>query len=69
MIKTAIVEDEEPAFQTLKEYLEDYASPDTKTAGEKLISQELKTFKNLKTAEDVSSKLDKIHAGERDFRY
>ena len=57
------------ALLTLKEYLEDYAGDATKAAGEKLIANELKTFKDEKIAEDVSVKLDKIHTGERDFRY
>ena len=54
---------------TLKEYLEDYASNETKTAGEKLIAKELANFENRKTANDVQSKLELIHSGQRDFRY
>lgn len=57
------------ALLTLKEYLEDYASPETKAAGEKLINKELKLFENKNTSKDVAGKLEKIHAGERDFRY
>ena len=57
------------ALLTLKEYLEDYASPETKSAGEKLISEELQKFENQNTVNDVSLKLEKIHSGERDFRY
>ena len=57
------------ALLTLKEYLEDYASPETKAAGEKLILNELRKFENKNTAQDVTVKLEKIHAGERDFRY
>jgi len=57
------------ALLTLKEYLEDYASPETKAAGEKLIEKELELFENKNTSKDVSEKLEKIHAGERDFRY
>ena len=57
------------ALLTLKEYLEDYASPETKAVGEKLIARELNTFENQKVAEDVAGKLEKIHSGERDFRY
>ena len=57
------------ALLTLKEYLEDYASAETKAVGEKLIARELNTFENQKVAEDVAGKLEKIHSGERDFRY
>ena len=57
------------ALLTLKEYLEDYASDETKIAGENLISKELELFENKKMAEDVSSKLKLIHSGKRDFRY
>ena len=54
---------------TLKEYLEDYASPETKAAGEKLIQKELIQFQDNKLEEDLEQKLVKIHEGERDFRY
>ena len=57
------------ALMTLKEYLEDYASPETKTAGEKLIQKELVNFDNDKLATDLKQNLLKIHEGERDFRY
>lgn len=57
------------ALMTLKEYLEDYASPETKMAGEKLIQKELVRFKDNKLEEDLEQKLVKIHEGERDFRY
>ena len=57
------------ALMTLKEYLEDYASPETKAAGEKLIQKELIQFQDNKLEEDLEQKLVKIHEGERDFRY
>lgn len=57
------------ALMTLKEYLEDYASPETKIAGEKLIQKELVNFDNDKLATDLKQNLLKIHEGERDFRY
>ena len=41
------------AIMTLKEYLEDYASPDTKAKGEKVIEEELKRIPN----DNVLSKL------------
>ncbi len=55
------------ALMTLKEYLEDYASDETKKAGEELIKRELEKLSTNKN--DVCDKLEKIHLGERDFRY
>ena len=58
------------AIITLKEYLEDYASFETKTVGEKLIEKELETFKkNPKFRETLEKYLKKIEQGERDFRF
>ena len=57
------------ALMTLKEYLEDYASPQTKEAGEKLINIELEKLKKINSKIDVAEKLVKIENGERDFRY
>lgn len=57
------------ALMTLKEYLEDYASPETAKAGEELIKKELKLFEDPKLEKDLEDKLEKIHNGERDFRY
>ncbi len=57
------------ALMTLKEYIEDYASEDTRKAGEELIRRELEMMGDSKTKFDVSDKLEKIHLGERDFRY
>ena len=58
------------AILTLKEYLEDYASPETKKIGETLIEKEQKTLEcpecvKLKVAED----LEKIEQGGRDFNF
>ena len=57
------------ALMTLKEYLEDYAAPDTKAVGEKLIQAELAGITNPKVLQVCSSKLEKIAQGERDFRF
>ena len=57
------------ALMTLKEYIEDYASPETRAAGEKLIEKELKLFNDQNLEADLEDKLAKIHNGERDFRY
>lgn len=57
------------AIMTLKEYLEDYASNDTKKIGETLIKKELETFKNQNLECKVEQNLEKIEHGERDFRF
>ncbi len=57
------------AIMTLKEYLEDYAQPETKAVGEKLIAAEVKTLENSKIKQTVDENLIKIHNGERDFKF
>lgn len=57
------------ALMTLKEYLEDYASPETKAVGEKLIQGEIKTVPNDKVRRILEENLVKISGGSRDFRF
>lgn len=57
------------ALMTLKEYLEDYASPDTKEKGERLIREEISRIKSEKVREVVLQHLEDLHAGQRDFRF
>lgn len=57
------------ALMTLKEYLEDYASPETKVVGEKLIAKEMGGIPKEKVRDIVSERLEKIASGERDFRF
>jgi 2-iminoacetate synthase len=57
------------ALMTLKEYLEDYASADTKAIGEQLIQQELEKITNPKVKEKASEYIANIHMGKRDFRF
>lgn len=57
------------ALMTLKEYLEDYASPDTKAIGEKLIARELKTIPNEKVRAKAQEYMENILLGKRDFRF
>ena len=57
------------ALMTLKEYLEDYASPDTKEKGEKVIAEELNYITNPKAQEVARERMVKIEKGERDFRF
>ncbi|MDD2190771.1 MAG: [FeFe] hydrogenase H-cluster radical SAM maturase HydG [Eubacteriales bacterium] len=56
------------ALMTLKEYLEDYASPETKTIGEQLINSELANIPREKVRGIVTENLKKIEDGSRDFR-
>lgn len=57
------------ALMTLQEYLEDYAAPDTKAAGEACIREQLKHIPNEKVRAFTQDKLVKIGQGERDFRF
>ena len=57
------------ALMTLKEYLEDYASEETKQVGYKLIEKEQETIPNERTKEILKNNLEKIGHGERDFRF
>lgn len=56
------------ALLTLKEYLEDYASPETKEKGEAIIRKRLEMIPNEKVKELVREHLGDIHEGRRDFR-
>ena len=57
------------ALMTLKEFLEDYASPETKEIGEKLIQKEIENIGKEKVKEIVRERLTKIENGNRDFRF
>ena len=57
------------ALMTLQEYLEDYASPETKAAGEKVIAAELTHIPNEKVRAIAAERIEKIKSGERDFRF
>ncbi len=57
------------ALMTLKEYLEDYASADTKAKGEKVIREQLEVITNPVVREKAAEYIDNIHAGQRDFRF
>ena len=57
------------ALMTLKEYLIDYASDETKAIGEKLIEAELKNIPKDKVREVCMDHLNKIEQGIRDFRF
>ena len=57
------------ALMTLKEYLEDYASEDTKIKGEKVIAAEVERIPNEKVRAIAREYLKELHDGKRDFRF
>lgn len=58
------------ALMTLKEYLEDYASPATKALGDEVIKKELMTIPNETIREKARKYIDEIAVGgKRDFRF
>ena len=54
---------------TLKEYLEDYAAPDTKKIGEELIAKEILNVTNENVRNKALEYLNELNAGKRDFRF
>ncbi len=54
---------------TLKEYLMDYASEDTRKIGLKLIEKEMSNIPKEKVREIVKERLVEIEKGNRDFRF
>ena len=57
------------ALMTLKEYLEDYASEDTRRKGEALIARELGRVESGKIRAIAARNLEEIAHGKRDFRF
>ena len=57
------------ALMTLKEYLEDYATEDTKEIGLALIEKELEKITNPKVKETATKYIHDIAEGKRDFRF
>ena len=57
------------ALMTLKEYLEDYASPETRALGEKMISKEVPMLLNERVRRITEKNLAAIAEGKRDFRF
>ncbi|MGE5422886.1 MAG: [FeFe] hydrogenase H-cluster radical SAM maturase HydG, partial [Ignavibacteriales bacterium] len=55
------------AILTFKEYLMDYASPETKVAGEMIIQEHIHLVKNDKIRAKTIERLDLIEHGQRDF--
>lgn len=57
------------ALMTLKEYLEDYASEETKKIGMELIERELEHIPNPKVKQTAFAHIHDIAEGKRDFRF
>lgn len=57
------------ALMTLKEYLEDYASPETKAVGERVIAEQLPQVTDPTKRRLCEENLQKIAEGQRDFRF
>lgn len=57
------------ALMTLKEYLLDYASEDTRSLGYRLIESEIGNVPKEKIREILCRNLDEIEEGKRDFRF
>lgn len=57
------------ALMTLKEFLVDYASPETRKVGEELIKREISKVPNPNTRAVCEKNLEQIENGTRDFRF
>ena len=57
------------ALMTLKEYLQDYASEETKQIGNELIKRELEHIPNEKVKKIAREHIEDIKEGKRDFRF
>lgn len=57
------------ALMTLQEYLEDYASPETKAKASAVMERELQTITNSKTYDLAVQHIEAIKTGKRDFRF
>ena len=57
------------ALLTLKEFLVDYASDETRKVGQALISREINRIKSDKVKSLTEDYLQKIEQGSRDFRF
>ena len=55
------------AILTFTEYLEDYASPETREKGRKLVDEEVKRLPGEELREKVSRLLERVRNGERDL--
>lgn len=57
------------SLMTLKEYLLDYASPDTLALGEQVIQHEMERIKNDRVKNLAQQYINQLESGQRDFRF
>ena len=57
------------ALITLREYLSDYATPETKKKGEAIIAREIEKIPNERIRDKAKKNLQEIIEGKRDFRF
>ena len=57
------------ALMTLNEYLEDYASPETKDRGKEMIREQVERIPNEKARGIAKQNLEAMKDGKRDFRF
>lgn len=57
------------ALMTLQEYLEDYASPETRELGVKTIREQMEQIPNPAIRRRALENLERISEGQRDFRF
>ena len=57
------------ALMTLKEYMMDFASEDTRAKGDALIEAELAKISNQRVREIATQHVNDIAAGQRDFHF
>ena len=71
LCKTGLIQNccQPNALITLKEFLVDYASEETKKIGEEFIQRELNKITNEALKSSITNNLAEIEKGNRDFRY
>jgi 2-iminoacetate synthase len=57
------------AMLTLAEYLEDYATPDSKIKGYQLIEKNIKNYSDETFKNKLLERLERVKAGERDLYF
>ena len=57
------------ALMTLQEYLEDYASPETRELGVKMIREQMEQIPNPAIRRRALENLERISEEQRDFRF
>ncbi|MCG0277472.1 MAG: [FeFe] hydrogenase H-cluster radical SAM maturase HydG, partial [Thermanaeromonas sp.] len=57
------------AILTFKEYLLDYATPETRKVGEETISRHLEEIPNEAVRSETQSRLKRLEEGERDLYF